>query len=219
VSWRDQPRDKQGRWTKRSGGFLVSLALVLGFAAAGGSAAGAGGAASAVSAAERSVGGTQARGSRSKGRAQDRSTARVVQRLKSRGLRVNERGVDASHDCVAHSYGQVQQFFRQHPCTAVYRALLEVHDRQATVLLAVAWVDMPDEAQALQYKRLVDRHGTGNITELTKEGGPYARVQWTGNHYASTIDGATVVNVQAEPVGRTAQLTRLAEVAAQTTVE
>jgi hypothetical protein len=120
---------------------------------------------------------------------------------------------------VAHSYGQVQEFFRQHPCTALYRALLEVRDRQATALLAVAWVDMPDEAQALQYKRLVDRHGTGNITELTKEGGRYARVQWTGEHYASTIDGATVVNVQAEPVGRAAQLTRLAQMAAQTTVQ
>lgn len=66
------------------------------------------------------------------GKAQDRSTARATTRLIRKGLRVRERGVDSVTDCVAHSYGQVQDFFRANPCTALFRALLEIRD--ATVV-------------------------------------------------------------------------------------
>ena len=34
--------------------------------------------------------------------------------------------------------------------------------------VAVAWVDMPDESSARAFQRLVDRHGTGNVTELNR---------------------------------------------------
>lgn len=55
-----------------------------------------------------------------------------------------------------------QRWFRQHPCLALYRALFEVRDRRGGLaLVAVAWVDMPDVAQAVEFKQLVDRSGTG----------------------------------------------------------
>jgi hypothetical protein len=78
------------------------------------------------------------------------------------------------------------------------------------VLIAVAWVDMPDEAQAVAFQRLVDIHGTGNITELSQEQRRYRQVRFAGYHYASVRDGVTVVNAQAEPLGRTAGAAGLA---------
>jgi hypothetical protein len=42
--------------------------------------------------------------------------------------------------------------------------------RRGSAVVAVAWVDMPDDAQAREFQRLVDRQGTGNLTELTREG-------------------------------------------------
>jgi hypothetical protein len=92
----------------------------------------------------------------------------------------------------------------------VYRGLFEVRSARATALVAVAWVDMPDETSARQYQQLVDRHGTGNITELSTQ------VPWTGEHYVSTRDDVTIVNAQAEPVGGTAAAAGLAQLAAGT---
>ena len=149
----------------------------------------------------RTASGTQAR-------ARDRSTLRTVQRLQPQGLQVTERAVEGDDDCAAHSYGQVQDFFQQNSCAVLYRALFEVRDGPATALVAVAWVDLPDEARAGQYQQLVDRHGTGNVTELS------TGVRWTGQRYASVRDGVTVVNVQTEPVGGTAAAAGVAQRAA-----
>lgn len=151
-------------------------------------------------------------------RAGDRSTDRVVRNLQQRGLEVERRGVDADGDCAGHSYGQVREYFVREPCSALYRALLEVSDGSSTAVLAVAWVDMADAAEAREFQRLVDVHGTGNATELTGEGTPPTSVRWTGRHYASVRDDVTVLNAQAEPVGGTARATALAGTAAQVAV-
>ena len=97
---------------------------------------------------------------------------------------------------------------------ALWRSRLRWRIRGAMLwpafVVAVAVVDMPDNSQAGQFKRLVDSPGTGNITELRGT----RRVTYTGEHYASIQEGATVVNAQAEPVGRTAAALRLAELVA-----
>jgi hypothetical protein len=111
------------------------------------------------------------------------------------GLRVRPQIEFADADCAAHSYGEVHQFFRDHPCDALYRALFEMHDRPAAlVLVTVAWVDMNDVAQAIELKRLMDRSGTGNITELSRERGRYRSVRFDGQHYASRREDVTAVN-------------------------
>ena len=98
----------------------------------------------------------------------------------------------------------------------MFRALYEVRGPGgAGVLLAMAWVDMPDAAQAATLKSLVDRPGTGNITELSKEQRRYRGVRFTGQHYASLQDGATVINAQAEPLGDTATAVSLAQAVAR----
>ena len=100
---------------------------------------------------------------------------------------------------MSHSYGEVQDFFRTHPCAALFRALLEVRDGRSNVaLVAIAWVDMPDADQAQQLQSLMDEFGTGNITELSRENGGQ---RFSGQYYRSAREDTTVVNVQAEPVG------------------
>ena len=90
----------------------------------------------------------------------------------------------------------MQQFFEvHHSCDALFRALYEVRGAGgARVLVAVAWVDLPDAGGAAALKSLVDCPGTGNVTELSKEQRRYRSVRFTGQHYTSMQDGATVIN-------------------------
>ncbi|MBO0850815.1 MAG: hypothetical protein J2P20_15240 [Pseudonocardia sp.] len=151
-----------------------------------------------------------------RGKARDRSTARTTARLVRKGLRLRDRGVDADSDCVAHSYGQVQDFFRAHPCKALFRALRDVRDNRGNLaVLAIAWVDMPNAEQAQQLKQLLDRPGTGNITELSRQRGGQ---RFSGTCYRSVRDDNTVVNVQAEPVGRARTAIELAKLTVNTAI-
>ncbi len=186
----DQPRGPDGRWIPRGGSGV--LAIVLGFALA----AGVGG-----TGVIGSAGGAARPGSSSSAKARDRDPGPVVRRLADRGLEVREQDVDAGSDCEAHSYGAVRRWFADHPCEALFRTSFAVDAAGGeTVLVAVAWVDMPTEASAREFHDLVDGDGTGNVTELTRERGRYTGVRFTGEHYESTREGTTVVNVQAQPV-------------------
>jgi hypothetical protein len=207
--------DKQGRVRPIEGGgggtgggalLAVVLAVALG---AGGTASGAG---TAVGA-----GGTTASASsaRTTSQALRQDADRIRARLLRQAQRVESR-FDTTDDCVAHSYGKVQEFFREKPCVALHRAWFEVQDRRrGFVLVAVSWVEMPDTRSAREFHELVDTHGTGNVTELSREEGPHRRVRFTGRHYASRRDGVTVVNAQAEPIGRAAAAAELEEIASQ----
>jgi hypothetical protein len=136
-------------------------------------------------------------------RISSRDSAAAEARLAARGVRVTARATDDASDCVAHSYGQVQDFFRRHPCSALVRAQLELQDRRGDVVLVpIAWVEMPTADEAGALKTLLDGSGTGNITELSREQGRYRSVRYTGSAYASRLDGRIVVNAQAEPVAR-----------------
>lgn len=99
----------------------------------------------------------------------------------------------------------MQEFLRERPCVALRRAQFEVRlPAGDIVLVAVSWVEMPDEGGARDLHRLVDGDGTGNVTELSRERGRYRAVRYTGDVYASERDGTVVVNAQAEPVARRA---------------
>jgi len=107
-------------------------------------------------------------------------------------------------NCASRSYGQVQNFFRSNPCKWLARAYIVVRqNKQDVVLVAISWVDMPTPSLAMDYKHLVDTQGTGNITELSRESGPYRNVVFTGNNYLSGIIGTAVWNVQVQPIGST----------------
>lgn len=127
----------------------------------------------------------------------------IETKLARRGLHGNGRLEHDGATCAEHAYGLVQTFFERQPCTDLYRAQLELKNRKGdTVLIAISWVEMPDEASAQAYKKLVDAPGTGNIVELSREGGRYQTVRYTGLHYHPGGRGTIVSNAQAEPVAR-----------------
>jgi hypothetical protein len=128
-------------------------------------------------------------------------------RLKSRygrhGYRVDLK-VDANaaidSDCGKHSYGTVQRYFRSTPCVFLARASFAVADkRKEVVLVAVSSVELPDVDTATRFRALVDRPGTGNITELSREVGAYRNVKYDGRIYTSSQNAVTVWNVQIMP--------------------
>lgn len=194
----DQPRDKRGRYARRGGTFAVVLSVGLGMAYF--STAGSGGA-----------GSTAARPSASTSvKAKDRSFSKVVAKLQRQGRTIQRLEEAFDGDCAANSYGQVQDFFAAQPCEAMARTVFEIVEGSDRIIVAVSAVDMPSEQEALDFHRLVDTHGTGNVDELRAS----RRVTWTGEHYASSRSETTVVNAQAEPVGRTASAARLASAVA-----
>jgi hypothetical protein len=187
----------------RGGGLLVAIGLAVALGASGTGAAMSIGASGASSS---SVSRTQPK---TQAKARGKRASDIVKQLQRARLHARLKDSDASSDCAANSYGQVREFFREHRCDALVRALIEVRDGRAVALVAVAVVDMPDEQVAIALKRLVDVHGTGTITEL-------AGKRFTGRFYASRREDTTVVNAQAEPVGRAAAAVALAELAART---
>jgi hypothetical protein len=124
----------------------------------------------------------------------------MKQQLESDGLQVRQMSTTENDDCAASSYGEVRNYFSDHPCQGVQRAWYEVSDDDNAAVLSVAWVEMPDAEAANDLQRLVDRPGTGNVTELSKEDGPYQDVRYSGWYYRSDVDGATFRSVQAEPL-------------------
>jgi hypothetical protein len=104
-------------------------------------------------------------------------------------------------NCASHSYGNVKTFFQSHPCKWLARTyIIIVAHKQNVALVAISWVDMPNLSLAIDYKNLVDVLGTGNITELSREVGPYRNVKFTGKYYISGKAGTAVWNVQVQPI-------------------
>ena len=125
----------------------------------------------------------------------------MKQQLESGGLQVRQMSTAENDDCAADSYGEVRNYFSDHACRGLERAWYEVgDDEDHTAVLSVAWVDMPDAEAANDLQRLVDRPGTGNVTELSKQDGPPQDVRYSGWYYRSDVDGDTFRSVQAEPL-------------------
>jgi len=142
-------------------------------------------------------------GARSQARVSNQNSQAAEARVVARGVRVTARVTDDTTNCVEHSYGQIRDLLRRQPCVGLHRAVFELRDRNGdVVLLAVSWVEMADEATARDLHQRLDTHGTGNITELSRERGRYRSVRYTGDAYASHRDGTVVVNAQAQPVAR-----------------
>jgi hypothetical protein len=120
--------------------------------------------------------------------------------LLASGYKVNL-SVRFDNNCAAHSYDQVEVFFRANPCKWLARAYLAVREgNQALTLVAISWVGMSNISLAKKYKHLVDASDTGNITELSYDSGPYRNVRYTGNFYISGINGAAVWDAEVQPV-------------------
>jgi hypothetical protein len=80
---------------------------------------------------------------------------------------------DDQTNCAAHSYGQVRAFFAKTPCSSVHRLLATTKQGDRTVVIASNIVTFNNATQAARYLALVNSDGTGNISDLLREGVGY----------------------------------------------
>jgi hypothetical protein len=106
--------------------------------------------------------------------------------------------VDTEKTCGGHAYGETAGFFADTDCTGLSRALYSTEVGGRAVVVAVSRVRMADAAAARELRSLTDRNGSGNVSDLLREG-----VRYTGSpselshsEYASAVSGTTVTIVE-----------------------
>ncbi len=108
-------------------------------------------------------------------------------------------GPQVSSDCAAKSYGDTKEFFGKTPCQRLSRALYTMETGGHKALVSVVLVTMPGEVTAGQLKALTDRDGTGNVTDLARDGTFKAKdapkVSTSNAAYDSRVNGADVTIV------------------------
>jgi len=108
-------------------------------------------------------------------------------------------GPVVSTDCAAKSSDAVKKWFGGHPCQKLSRSLYATSAGNARALVSVAVVTMPSEADAQELKKLVDTDGTGNVSDLVRDGSaklPDAPTLASGE-YTSRVTGSQVAIVLA----------------------
>ena len=104
---------------------------------------------------------------------------------------------DVTTDCAAKSTDEVKKWFGAHPCQKLTRALYSTSTGSARALVSVAVVTMPSGSDAQALKKLVDTDGTGNVSDLVRDGTaklPDAPKLLNGE-YASRVTGTQVTIV------------------------
>lgn len=105
---------------------------------------------------------------------------------------------DVTSDCAAVSYGTVRNWLANNPCQRVVRGLYATTVDGAKALVSVVAVTMPGDAKATELKGITDTNGTGNVSDMLRDGTvrlPSAP-QVAGGAYASELDGDTVTIVE-----------------------
>ncbi|MGY1820827.1 hypothetical protein [Geodermatophilus sp. SYSU D00079] len=130
------------------------------------------------------------------------------------------REVQVDPTCAGNAYGAVADFFADTDCTGLARALYSTDVDGRPVVVSVATVDMGDTAGARALRALTDRNGSGNVSDLLREGVRYdgSPDRLSGAEYASAVSGSTVTIVEAAwaapgDTGSTADLDVLASTA------
>lgn len=102
------------------------------------------------------------------------------------GMRRLREETDNQIDCLAHSFGEVREFFLKNPCRSLSRRLYGVGDGAGNIAaVSVSAVTMGSRTQARKFKRAIDPHGTGDITPV---GGPLLEtynIRFSGHNYDS----------------------------------
>ncbi|MPY79450.1 MAG: hypothetical protein GEV04_13370 [Actinophytocola sp.] len=105
---------------------------------------------------------------------------------------------DVTSDCADVSYGTVRDWLAGNPCQQVSRGLYATTVGDAKALVSVIAVTMPGNAKASELKGITDTNGTGNVSDMLRDG--TARLpsapQVAGGAYASELNGDTVTIVE-----------------------
>jgi len=126
--------------------------------------------------------------------------------------------VDVDDTCQGHAYDAVAAFFAGSDCTELARSLWSADVAGAPAVVSVSEVTMPDDAGAQALLSLADTDGSGNVSDLLREGIRYAGgpTRLSSAQYASAQEGATVTIVEtswAGAAGSTSALDTLASTA------
>jgi hypothetical protein len=108
--------------------------------------------------------------------------------------------VQVDDTCAGHAYGQVADFFAAADCVGLSRALYSAEVDGAPVVVSVSRVTMPDAAAARELRQLTDTNGSGNVSDLLREGVTYdgAPAKLSSAEYASAVSGPTVTVVESD---------------------
>lgn len=116
------------------------------------------------------------------------------------GLRTLKKTAKQDLRCVAHSTGQVREFFFRTPCTSLHRKLVAIGDGQGNAAaISVAWVSFRSRAQANAFERVETVQGSDDITPLAGALLSMADIRFTGRHYQSRRRSGTIVIAETEP--------------------
>jgi hypothetical protein len=120
----------------------------------------------------------------------------AVQSIK--GVDFTVEAVDSEKTCVGHAYGETAKFLAANDCTGLSRALYSTEVGGEPVVMAVSRVRLADAATARNLRSLTDRNGSGNVSDLLREGVRYtgSPSQLSGAEYASAVSGTTVTIVE-----------------------
>jgi hypothetical protein len=134
------------------------------------------------------------------------------------GTEYTVEAVQLDDTCAGHAYGDTAAFFAGVDCTALSRALYSAGIDGAPVVVSVVRVQMPDTAAARELQALTDRNGSGNVSDLLREGVRYtgSPAELSGAEYASAVSGSAVTIVESawadsEADGGSAEIDRIAD--------
>ncbi|MEX5717484.1 hypothetical protein ABQ292_03765, partial [Geodermatophilus sp. WL48A] len=100
--------------------------------------------------------------------------------------------------CTGNAYGAVADFFERRDCAGLSRVLYATDVAGRAAVVSVVAVDMGDPAGAGALRALADRDGSGNVSDLLREGARYAGgpAELSGAEYASAVEGSVVTIVE-----------------------
>ena len=106
--------------------------------------------------------------------------------------------VQSDPTCVGNAYGAVADFFTATDCAGLARALYSTDVGGRPVVVSVSAADMGEPSGALALRALADQNGSGNVSDLLREGVRYpgGPAQLSGAEYASAVSGGTVTIVE-----------------------
>jgi hypothetical protein len=131
------------------------------------------------------------------------SFERAAGRIARSGYRYKDLVISVDTNCIAHSYGKEQDFFRLNPCRWLARAyvVLQKKGGEGSILVDFVWVYMPTSGQAEECQHLMVTPDSGSITELAREDdSPYKDTYLPVDFYTGGISGTAAWNVQLQPL-------------------
>lgn len=108
---------------------------------------------------------------------------------------------ETDNDCAAHAYGRIQDHLVATPCDHLAQQLFVTEVDGRTVYASVSVVTMPDEDKAAELRALTDEDGSGNVSDVVRDGG--VKIEGIdrlsgGGGYAAKQNGREVVIVEAD---------------------